>query len=385
MKIKFSALDKQHQELLPQLLAATSKVLSEGNFILGDDVKKFEQSFANYHDINHAIGVASGTDALILALRALDIGPGDEVITSVNTFITSVSSIALVGAKPILIDAGADDNIDVNKIETAITPATKAIMPVHWTGKPCDMDAILSISNKYDIPIIEDCAQAISAKYKGKLVGTFGKIGCFSLHPFKTLNACGDAGIIITDDELLADRIRALRNNGFSKDGKCIFWSSNSRLDTLQASYLNIKFDHFERWTSQRIQIAEYYTQHLSHIYELQLPTLPTSNDDKYAFHTYIIKAKNRDQLQKHLFDNHIETRLHYKIPIYKHEIGQRTLDHTPDDFPQMNYISDHCLSLPIYSELSQDDLKYIVNSIEAFYQTTKQSRSQTCTSHIPT
>lgn len=384
-KIKFSALDKQHQQLLPELLEATRQVLSSGNFILGDAVSQFETTFADYHKISHAIGLASGTDALILPLKALGIGPGDEVITTVNTFITTVSSIALVGATPVLIDAGPDDNIDVDKIEAKITPATKAIMPVHWTGKPCDMDTLMKIANKHNLHVIEDCAQAISARYKGKLVGTFGAIGCFSLHPFKNLNACGDAGIIITDDQALADKIWALHNNGFARQGGCEFWSSNSRLDTLQASYLNIKFNYFEKWTDQRTEVAARYIEKLKHIGEIELPSLPMSKEDRYAFHTFIIKAQHRDELQKHLNEHHIETKLHYKIPIYRQNIAKKTLDCGPEEFPRMEHISNHCLSLPIYPELLEDELNYIVSAIESFYGAHSKQRSQQCTSHIPT
>ena len=367
MQISFSALVKQHEALLPELMSSVEKVFRSGAFVLGKDVEIFEQRFADYHQRKYALGVNSGTDALILPLRALGIGLGDEVITTVNTFITTVSSIALVGAKPVLVDAADDDNIDILQIEKHITEKTKAILPVHWTGRPCQMDKIVELADKYHLKIIEDCAQAISARYNGQLVGTFGQVGSFSLHPFKTLNACGDAGIILTDDEKLMDAMIALRQNGLSKVGVCEHWSNNSRLDTLQAAVLNVKFNYFEDWTKKRIQIASAYDESLNGISELKLPRLPNSNVHS-VFHTYIIHAQQRDELQQYLKNKGIETRIHYQVPIHKQPVAERTLGYAEGSFPQMDYISKHALSLPIYPELEDQELDYIVQTIRSFY-----------------
>lgn len=367
MNIPFSALNKQHEVLLPELLQSVERVLKESAFILGKDVADFEQRFAAYHNRKYAIGVNSGTDALMIPMRAMGIGPGDEVITTANTFITTVSSIALIGAKPVMVDVGDDDNIDVSQIERHITSKTKAILPVHWTGRPCQMDKIVALANKYQLKIIEDCAQAISARFNNQLVGTFGEAGSFSLHPFKTLNACGDAGVILTDDETLMEAMLALRQNGLSKTGVCEHWSNNSRLDTMQAAILNVKFNHFEAWTQKRIQIAYAYDECLDGIAEIQRPKL---HDDKIfsVFHTYIIHAKRRDELQAYLKNHGIETRIHYQVPIHKQPVAQRTLGYTESSFPQMEHIAKHALSLPIYPELSQSELDYIVKTIQSFY-----------------
>lgn len=367
MNIPFSALNKQHQVLLAELLPAIERVLKDSAFVLGKDVSDFEQRFAAFHDRKYAIGVNSGTDALMIPMRAMGIGSGDEVITTANTFITTVSSIALVGAKPVMVDAGNDDNINVDLIEQHITDKTKAILPVHWTGRPCQMDKIVELANKYKLKIIEDCAQAISARFNKQLVGTFGEIGSFSLHPFKTLNACGDAGVILTDDEKLMEAMLALRQNGLSKTGVCEHWSNNSRLDTMQAAILNIKLNHFEAWTQKRIQIAYAYDECLNGITEIRRPKL---HDDKVfsVFHTYIIHAERRDELQQYLKSKGVETRIHYQVPIHKQPIAQKTLGYTESSFPRMEHISKHALSLPIYPELSQAELDYIVKTIQSFY-----------------
>ncbi|OGT32184.1 MAG: aminotransferase DegT [Gammaproteobacteria bacterium RIFCSPHIGHO2_12_FULL_35_23] len=367
MQVPFSALNKQHEAILPELMNSIENILRSGNFILGKVVEEFEEKFATFHQKKYAIGVASGTDALILALKALDIGKGDEVITTANTFITTVSSIVVVGAKPILIDIGNDDNIDVEKIEEKITKKTKAILPVHWTGRPCDMDKICSLAQQYNLTIIEDCAQAIAAKYKQQLVGTFGELGCFSLHPFKTLNACGDAGIIITDNVELADKIRALRQYGLSKQGYCEYWNNTSRLDSLQAAILNIKFKYFEDWTKRRVEIASYYSKHLKDITEIVLPAVADENYSS-VFHTYIIKAQNREALREHLKSKGIETRIHYEVSIHKHPIAVKSLEYTEHDLNNINRIAKQVLSLPIYSELEEQHLDYIIEQIKSFY-----------------
>lgn len=367
MRIPFAALDKQHAALLPEILPVIENIFRIGQFILGKPVIDFEKKFADYHQIAFAIGVNSGTDALILSLRALGIGVGDEVITTANTFITTVSSIALVGASPILVDVGADDNIDVMQIEKHITPRTKAILPIHWTGRPCDMEIICQLAKKYNLHLIEDCAQAVSAKYNGRLVGTFGKVGCFSLHPFKTLNACGDGGIVITHDAALAEKIRILRQNGLTSEGISEVWSNNSRLDTMQAAILNIKFKYFEKWTQRRIAVAAYYSQQLKDVAEISLPAAPS---EKYhaVFHTYIIKVEKRDQLKDYLQSQGIETRIHYQVPVYRQPIAIKTLNCKPANFPAMERVSQQALSLPIYPELDVKQQDYIIEKIKTFY-----------------
>ncbi|MDP1614903.1 MAG: DegT/DnrJ/EryC1/StrS family aminotransferase [Methylococcales bacterium] len=367
MQIAYSALDKQHEKIKLDILKAVEHVLDTGVFILGNQVEEFEKKFSAYHGKKYAIGLNSGTDALMLSLKALGIGAGDEVITTANSFITSVSSIVLVGAKPVLVDIGYDDNLDVEQIERAITDKTTAILPVHWTGRPCNMARISQIAEKYGLKIIEDCAQAISARFKNKLVGTFGDAGCFSLHPFKTLNACGDGGVVVTDNLELAERIKVLRHNGLSMDGSCHFWSNNSRLDSIQASILNIKLDHFEDWTQRRIQVAAYYDVCLKSIKEITLPA-PLDSDYYSVYHTYIIKAQSRDDLQAYLFSKGIETKIHYKIPIHQQQIAKQHLGYVEGDLRNIERIAKEVLSLPIYPELARDEQDYVVEQIKNFY-----------------
>ncbi len=362
MKIPFLRLAKHHEKILPELIEATTSVIRTGQFILGPTVEEFEKKFAQYHETSFAIGLNSGTDAIILSLKALGISSGDEVITTSNSFITTVSSIELVGARPILVDIGADDNIDVNLIESKINPKTKAIIPVHWGGRPCEMDKIVALSKKYNLFIIEDCAQAISARYKGKLVGTFGDCGAFSLHPFKTLGACGDAGIVLTKDPKIADSIRILRNNGLNIQGVSSVWSNNSRLDALQAAILSVKMNYFEEWTNKRISLSNQYFKNLSILNEVILPEV--NNEIFYSvFHTYIIKAQNRDELQQFLKDNGIETRLHYNIPIHQQPVMK--IKHK---LPQQDLIAKHILSLPLNAELEELEVEYICEKITEFY-----------------
>lgn len=372
MQVPFSKSDQQHVEMLPELLAASEAVFRSGQFTLGEPVERFEQQFADYHGRRFAVGVNSGTDALWLSLRALNIGPGDEVITSSNTFITSVSSIAMVGATPVLVDIGDDDNLDVNVIEQAITPKTKAIMPVHWMGRPCNMDKIVALAEKHNLHIIEDCAQAIAARFNGKLVGTFGIAGCYSLHPYKTLNACGDAGIIITDDQDFYERLRMIRQNGLSPTGVCHRWSNNSRLDPLQAAILQVKFKRLKQWTERRIQIAEYYHQQLKEVAEI---TLPTIHDDRYAavYHTFIVKAQKRDALRQYLDSKGIVTRIHYGTPIHQQPAAQGCVRTVPNGLPRLEAVSTQVLSLPIYPELSLEELDYVVKHVHEFYCSIKE------------
>jgi dTDP-4-amino-4,6-dideoxygalactose transaminase len=374
MDIAFSGLDKQHATLYPELLKAIQPIFHQSDFVLGNAVNVFEQQFSNYHGVAHAIGVNSGTDALILSLRAAGIGPGDEVITTANTFITTVSSIALVGATPVMIDIADDDNIDINQIEKHITNKTKAIMPVHWTGRPCNMTVIAQLAKQYQLKIIEDCAQAVSAKYQQQVVGTFGEFGCFSLHPYKTLNACGDGGIILTNDDQHAETLRALRQNGLTRQGECHYWSNNSRLDTIQAAILSIKLQYFEQWTQRRIEIAQYYAAQLKTMNEITTPT-PPSNEYHSVFHTFIVKAQARDALKTYLQTQGIETRIHYQVPIYRQPIATKTLSCCPEDFPKMEQLTTCALSLPIYPELTTEQLDYIIEKIKTFYTQQKSQK----------
>jgi dTDP-4-amino-4,6-dideoxygalactose transaminase len=366
VNVPYVNISKQHESIKMQLLNAIGKVLERGDFILGKEVLEFEKRFAKLCGMRFSLGVNSGTDALILALRGLDIGPGDEVITVPNSFVASTSCIILAGAKPVFVDVREDYNIDPDLIEQAITSRTRAILPVHLTGRPADMIPLIKIAKEYGLHIIEDCAQAVCAEYGGKMVGSFGTIGCFSLHPLKTLNACGDGGIMTTNDESLYEKLKILRNLGLRTRDDTIIWSDNSRLDTIQAAILLIKMQYLEEWTNKRRTNAKFYQEKLGHIPEI---TVPFENEDSYSvYHTFVIQAEKRDDLQAYLGECGIETAVHYPVPIHLHTAAEN-LGYKKGDFPMAERQSKRIISLPVFPELEVEDLKNIVDSITGFYR----------------
>ncbi|MCK4967242.1 DegT/DnrJ/EryC1/StrS family aminotransferase, partial [bacterium] len=315
MKIPYVNIAAQHAQIKEEILNSVSKVISSGQFVLGNEVNEFERRFAEMCGARFALGVNSGTDAIILALMALSIGPGDEVITVPNSFITSASAVAFVGAKPVFVDVGEDYNINPADIEEKITPNTKAILPVHLTGRPADMDAILEIAKRHGLFIIEDCAQAVCAEYKGKQVGTFGDVGCFSLHPLKTLNACGDGGVLTTNSDELYESLSILRNNGLKSRDECKYWSFNSRLDNIQAAILLIKLKYLEKWTEKRRENARFYQEKLKEHPHIQIPV--DKLYEKAVYHTFVVQAEQRDRLKEKLEQSGIGTSIHYPVPIH--------------------------------------------------------------------
>lgn len=361
MKIPYVNIAAQHAQIREEILDRISKIITSGQFILGNEVSEFEHRFAEICGVRFALGVNSGTDALILALKALNIGPGDEVITVPNSFITTVSSIAIVGAKPVFVDVGDDYNINPAAIEQKITPDTKAILPVHLTGRPADMDAILDIAKEHNLYVIEDCAQAAGAEYKGKRVGSFGITGCFSLHPLKTLNACGDGGVITTNDEKLFETLSVLRNNGLKSREECLYWSSNSRLDNIQAAILLIKLRYFEKWTNKRIENAHFYTEKLKGHPGIKVPF--DKSYEKAVYHTFIIQTENRDLLRDKLERKGIGTGIHYPVPIHLQKPAKE-LGYKDGDFPVTENQAKRILSLPIYPELTKNELEYIIEHL---------------------
>jgi dTDP-4-amino-4,6-dideoxygalactose transaminase len=364
--IPYVDLGAQHAALKEELLAAIAEVIEEGQFILGEQVREFEEQFAALCGVRHALGVNSGTDALILALRALEIGPGHEVITVPNSFIASTSCIRLVGARPVFVDVGADYNIDASKIEAAITSRTKALLPVHLTGRPCDMEPILAIASTHGLAVIEDCAQAVMAEYRGRRVGSFGAVGCFSLHPLKTLNACGDGGVLTTADSDLYEQLRQARNHGLRTRDDCAFWSFNSRLDTLQAAILLVKLRYLEKWTERRRAHARLYQQQLAGIAEVRCPR--ESADVKAVYHTFVIQAERRDLLQRYLRANGIETSVHYPVPIHL-SAAARELGLPARSFPVAEEQARRILSLPVYPELTAGQIRRVCTAMRSFYE----------------
>lgn len=366
MNIPYVNLAKQNMLLKKEILAAVARVLESGQFILGKEVKDFEKAFAGACGTKYALGVGTGTDALVLALRVLNIGAGDEVITVANSFVSTASSIALVGAKPVFVDVNEDYNINPLLMEGAINSRTKAILPVHLTGRPADMDSILEIAKKHKLAVIEDCAQAVGAKYKNKRVGSFGQIGCFSLHPLKNLNACGDGGMITTNDEKLYKKIQILRNNGFSSRNDCDVWSPNSRLDTIQAALLLVKLNYLKEWTAKRRQNAKIYQENLSNLAQVKIPL--ERPYEKSVYHTFVVQVERREELIKFLENKGIGTKIHYPIPIHL-QPAAKDLGYKNGSLPVTESQAKKILSLPIYPELTQKELSYIVNCIRDFYQ----------------
>ena len=294
MKVPFVNLGLQNRLIKDELLSIVSGLLDSGQFILGEDLARFEKSFAHLCGTTYAVGVANGTDALFLSMKVLGIGQGDEVITAPNSFLASASSICLAGATPVFADVREDFNIDPEQIRKVISPKTKAIIPVHLTGRPADLDAILSIAQEYHLAVIEDCAQAVCAEYNDKPVGSFGNLGCFSLHPLKNLSACGDGGVITTSNEDLYHQLLKARNHGLRNRDECEFWSYNSRLDNIQAAMLNVKLNKLSEWTARRRKIASYYYERIS---GLNLIAPADKSFEKSVYHTFIIQTVRRDEL----------------------------------------------------------------------------------------
>lgn len=364
-KIPYVDLISQHAAIKSELMEAVAGVFDSSQFVLGKEVAEFEEKFAQLCGTRYALGVNSGTDALILSLKALGVGYGHEVITVPNSFVASATCIRILGARPVFVDVGEDYNMDPDKIEAAITPKTKAIVPVHLTGRPCKMDKILAIAESHNLHVVEDAAQAVMAEYRGQRVGSFGALGCFSLHPLKNLNACGDGGVIVTDNPELYEQLKIRRNLGLRTRDDCVYWSHNSRLDTLQAAILLAKLPYLPEWTERRRQNARYYQTHLPDIPQLQIPQ--EEEWEKSVYHTFIVRAEKRDELRAFLGDRGIGTAIHYPVPIHLSNAAKE-FGYQKGDFPVAERQAERILSLPIYSGLTIEQLDIICQSIKSFY-----------------
>jgi dTDP-4-amino-4,6-dideoxygalactose transaminase len=364
MKIPYIDLGFQHLQIKDELMTEIEKLIISGQFVLGDNVKRFEEKFASTCETKFAVGVANGTDALVLAMKALGIGDGDEVITTPNSFLASASSIALVGATPVFVDVRDDFNMDPDLIESAITSKTKAIMPVHLTGKPADMDSILQIASQKGLYVIEDAAQAIGAEYKNKKVGSLGTIGCFSLHPLKNLSAIGDGGVITINDENIYRRLLLLRNHGLKNRDECVLWGLNSRLDSIQSVILQVKLNHLQIWTLRRREIANRYQSELKDIV-----IVPSEKEfEKSVYHTFIIQTDQRDALMDFLANNNIDTKVHYPIPIHLQEAA-KYLGYQKGDFHKAEKQCGRILSLPIFPELKDAQIDFVIKKIKEYFK----------------
>ncbi|OGQ44887.1 MAG: cell wall biogenesis protein [Deltaproteobacteria bacterium RIFCSPLOWO2_02_FULL_46_8] len=366
--IPYINLPAQHSSLKPAILKAVEKVLDHGNFILGEEVGQFEEKIAAYCGTKYAVGLNSGTDALILVLKAYGIGAGDEVITTPNSFLATALAIQSVGAKTVFVDVNADLNMNPDLVAAKITAKTKAVLPVHLTGKPTDMAPILDLARSKNLKVIEDAAQAIGAEYQGKKVGALGDAGCFSLHPLKTLNACGDGGVVTTNDQKLVSRLKQLRNIGLKNRDESEMWGYNSRLDTLQAAILNLKMDMLEEWTLARRQNAQIYRKLFSAGKFPDFLELPQElSNGRHVYHTFVIQTDYRDGLQSYLNDKGIGTKIHYPIPIHL-QVCAKELGYKKGDFPVCERTCQRILSLPVYQGLKEEDLDYVVSTIAQYF-----------------
>lgn len=343
--IPFLDLGAAYKELQVQIDTAVKRVLESGQYILGQEVEAFEAEWADYCGANYAVGVANGLDALTLALRSLDVGPGDEVIVPSNTYIATWLAVTAVGAKPVPVEPNLlTNNIEAVQIEGAISKHTRAIIPVHLYGQPVDLDPIISLAKKYNLYVIEDSAQSHGAKYKGKRIGSHGDIVCWSFYPGKNLGAMGDAGGITTNNAVLANRIKTLRNYGSEQKYSNIELGVNSRIDPIQAAILRAKLPFLDSWTNRRKAIAHCYLAHLQGT-NLILPVIPEWADP--AWHLFVVRSKNRNELQKKLQDLGISTLIHYPIPPHR-QIAYKSLGAAAGNYPVADQLAEEVLSLPI-------------------------------------
>jgi dTDP-4-amino-4,6-dideoxygalactose transaminase len=357
MLVPFVDLKSQYLKIKEEIDAAVQGVLMDSSFIGGEYLRAFEEHFARYIGTKHCIGVGNGTDAISIALKCAGINPGDEVITVANSFIATSEAITIIGARVVFVDCKElTYNIDVRKIEKALTKKTKAIVPVHLYGQPAEMDGILEIAEKYGLLVVEDAAQAHGARYNGKTVGTLGHLACFSFFPSKNLGAYGDAGAIVTNDDSLATKIRMYANHGRVEKYDHKFEGVNSRLDGLQAAILSVKLRYLEQWIERRRAIAEMYDEGLKGV--VQTPKrLP---DVRHVYHLYVVRLSNRKQVKSRLEERGISTGIHYPVSTpfldaYRH------LGHKPSDFPVAYSLKDEILSLPIHGDMTDEQVEYVI------------------------
>lgn len=391
MQIPLIDLKRQYATIKSESDKKVLDILSSANYIMGDNVKNFENEFADYIGVKHTISVANGTDALIIALKALGIGDGDEVITTPFTFFASAESISTVGATPVFVDVRLDTfNIDPNKIEEKITTRTKAIMPVHIFGQACNMDEINALAKKYNLKVIEDACQAVGGEYKGLKIGTLGDIACFSFFPTKNLGCAGDGGVIVTDDDALATICRGLRTHGSGENGKKAYnilnnlteeveedkssdntvynplkyfnylIGHNSRLDEIQAAILRVKLPLLDGWNKNRRENAEFYNRELSNA---KLVTPFEEEKIKHVYHMYVLQSEHREKVLEYLKENGIATGVYYPVPLHLQKAYTK-LGYEEGDMPNAEYLSKRTFAIPMFAELSEEEKAYIIDII---------------------
>jgi dTDP-4-amino-4,6-dideoxygalactose transaminase len=362
MQIQFVDLHAQYLSIKTEIDAAIEQCLTNTSFIGGAPVKNFEKEFAAYAGVKHCIGVANGTDAIEIALKVLNIGPGDEVIVPAHTWISTAGSVVAVGATPVFADTlPGKYTIDPAHVRNLITPKTKAIIPVHLYGLAAQMDQIMSIANEHNLKVLEDCAQAHGATFDGKNIGTFGHISTFSFYPGKNLGAYGDAGCITTNNDELAEQCRTIANHGQLKKNNHLTLGRNSRLDALQAAILSVKLRHLDKWTNQRIAHAKTYRTQLTGS-NLVLPS--EQADSKHVYHLFVVQSEDRDGLKSFLAEKGIPTAIHYPKALPFVKPFERP-EHTIAAFPESGTYTDKILSLPMYAEMTTETIDYICQTIK--------------------
>ena len=365
MNVPFVSLRPMHDELREKLDAAYNLVIDRSMYIQGEECELFEKEYADYCGAKHCIGVATGLDAIYLILRAMEIGSGDEVIVPSNTFIATALAVSYCGATPVFVEPVIENyNIDVSRIEEAITEKTKAIIAVHLQGRPADMDSVNAIAKKHNLKVIEDAAQAHGAKYKGKRVGTLSDAAAFSFYPGKNLGALGDAGCVVTNNDDIATKVRALGNYGSDYKYHHIYKGTNSRLDEIQAAFLRVKLPELDKWNDARRQIASRYINEIKN----PLIKLPVSCDETYEhiYHVFAIRCDSRDELEKYLKDKGIITVKHYPVPMHMQE-AYAELNIKQGDLPIAEEISNTILSIPMYYGMTEEEVSYVISTINEF------------------
>lgn len=373
MNVPLLDLRAQHEPLHQEILGTIDRVMKSGEFIMGREVAALEESIAHYCGVRFGVGVSSGTDALLVALMALGVGPGDEVITPPYSFFATAGVVSRLGATPVFVDIDAVTfNIDPAKVEARITSRTRAIVPVHLYGQVADMQPILEIATRAGVPVVEDAAQAIGAEYKdGRRAGSMGALGCLSFFPSKNLGAMGDAGMVVTDDQALADRLRILRVHGGQPKYYHQVIGGNFRLDSIQAAVLNVKFKYLDQWTASRQRNAERYEGLFLEldVRDVALPKAVYKADGVRHYHIYnqfVIRSSHRDQLREYLKQNGIATEIYYPVPFHLQKCFA-SLGHQRGDFPESEKAASETLALPIYPELTEERLRYVAEAIRTF------------------
>jgi dTDP-4-amino-4,6-dideoxygalactose transaminase len=363
-RVRYSYITEQFADPAP-IFQELAKLVATGRYTLGEQVAQFEGRFAEMLGVRHAIGVGSGTDALKLSLKALGVGHGDEVITAANTFIATVGAIHETGARAVLVDCLDHFCMDVDQVEAAITPRTKAIMPVQFTGEVTDMAKLMAIADRHGLPVVEDACQGILSEYQGRKSGSWGIAAGFSLHPLKNLNVWGDGGVIVTNDDAMDAKLRLLRNHGLKTRDEVSVLGCNSRLDTLQAVVGNWLIGQTHDITDRRIANGAYYDEAFSRIPGLRIP--PRRPEVKRVFHLYIVFAEDRDALLAHCHANGVDAKVHYPIPLYRQE-GLQVLGYVPGAFPVTDRHSREVISFPVDQHLTRAQQDRVIEVVRAFY-----------------